>query len=758
MNPIDSAKINFCDIDLKLNQLTDSRFHIDETIKNNNLLKDVKALSKQDNSDFYEFCKEYKDVFYFLLNNSYLKLQSYLWGREFKEFQTKYLHLEQGLFAYHERKSHTLRYLFGSQSLKNDRTKIKPHFYLRNFFTSNGVTYEEDFKSFLPIMEIFYLARKNIPVSQLDFIKILQNENIYSFKRTNFEKEFDIIYASSGEMDNCILCWFLLMQDNISRDHLINLMPDNIDKKESSNFLFNESVKLKFYWEEFHEWYYAKDKKDDDYDIFKQYYPYQNVILYLKDWLLIFGFIKSAKSIFLTERGRTLVEWMEIYLLSLQRIENKFQSEIRDNNYYKLLQLFDGKEKDYWLLFDKTKMRMNNLNLYEKLITMYIKSVSEARKTDFQDEELNAQILCALLSILANWEESGVDKENRVKSFQRRCRFNLLGHFTYRAGKKVGGKIANCNLGWLVFPVLREGSEIVGHFLGSIKDSDSEGNSFFDNKDNSKEFEQLISYNKAIINILAKVENREIYYKELKQAAEWYTLFRLLRHSHMQSLGAIRVSAKYIQDDNLRSTLNEIGRTLTDYLDILNHFYELPSYLDDVEKLKEKSIVELINNETQKISMILPYRKLALKYFQKWGDDKEYQSVLKKHNESGVFTKLNKEGIDDKMRINVGAVKLVIKECLVNALENMDKINNPLIELELEEIEEAQLKLQVRNSFPLDGVDYSEEFGDGRTIIHGICNAINWNYIEEKIKNSSNQIIAINSVLTMSKKWKNSIY
>lgn len=419
-----------------------------------------------------------------LINNPYFKLYEYLQtSPDFKEIQTKTLKLHMGLFAYADREIEKLRYLYGPCTREEDKGKSKPHFFLRAYSNNDERQFEDEPSyHFTKLMDTFYYGRTSEHWKDLNFIKFLadnadnSDNEVYS-RRTEFEHKNGIIYAPSGEMDACILCWLLLSLANDVRTQLLKEI-------EKETFEIKFDIDLSSIRPRDDTRWYAVDRKT------------------LLEWLRVLGLLEqpNGTALQVTELGKHMVAWLDTYLKTLKGED---------------VSVLGNEDKDFFEI----------IGTVSGLETRWLKGLDEIIKS-FREEENEQKKFLAAVKLLLSWNEGeGLKPKEQLMQFQSRCRFNLYGHLMLRAADRGLGTHETSARAWIVFPVLADVDSAkddskklvnVGFFLGTFKDSADNGESYFANYENYKtELIDIISKTKIIMNALASVENREIYYKEI---------------------------------------------------------------------------------------------------------------------------------------------------------------------------------------------------------------------------------------------------
>ena len=194
------------------------------------------------------YYKQEENLLKFLLfENPYHRLYLYLQNDEtFLSVQIQILKLHMGLFAYVDAWDRNLCYLYGPFDLPEDKKpeKAKPHFYLKTFYCKeasttpgNYIFVPEPTWSFEAQSRAFYYLRSRTSFDELDFVRILHAEKGTSHyeRRTKFEHDLDIIYAPSGEMDACILCYIFLLSHKDDDYEKFKKIFEEFDMNESEN-------------------------------------------------------------------------------------------------------------------------------------------------------------------------------------------------------------------------------------------------------------------------------------------------------------------------------------------------------------------------------------------------------------------------------------------------------------------------------------------------------------------------------------------
>jgi len=663
---------------------------------------------------------------FLLYENPYRKLHMYLQGVDFSddiviepnknesflEIQKNVLMLQMGLFAYADASSSILRYLYGPQNLPEDRKKSLPHFYIKPFYCEEKKECPGDYEfkaldvnSFWEHSRTFYYGRRETNYIGLDFVQILQSTKGCTNwdRRTKFEHDLNIIYASSGEMDACILSWLFLCVDKNKANTLESALSTN-----SNTNTINDLEKILF------------QIKLDAHAVEGYHSPSDEELKKLKPWgsdqkpenlfywlhrLRLIKEKSGPQMINITERGHRLIRWLNLYLRSLKgeklnilgkpeptfyrlikgvskisvadieedkwhEFMNELQTQGKRNEKSPLSGLYilfeerlqtqileflksetrkPADELKYKIIEELNRILENNIDIFEKyievfkfsdntsillkqifepycrsrlfleakypkyfkemsksspdfpswldgidknIITLFINRVNNKKQCDIND-------LLQVVHIFLKWRESHDDD----KKFTGRCRFNLLGHLTLRASWENPQIIETASRAWIVFPVNFDYIETnskrsltsVGFFLGTFKDSTSDGQGSLENFHKKKVASHLIeqiSRIQQVTHILATVENREIYMKEI------YNIHMqdAIEKQHKWTIHEIRNSILKIKEYVLKFTEEDFERNSHDiymaYDVFKKNYAEFEMILQWVDKLMKSEVCE----------------------------------------------------------------------------------------------------------------------------------------------------------------------
>ncbi len=427
---------------------------------------------------------------FFLHKNPYHRLHCHLHDDGHFIRLQKSLGLHMGLFALVDPSDeNNLRYLYGRQNKSGDKDKIPPHFYLPSLKVSlDGSTPKfviESPREFDKQSVALYSAQSRGSWRNLTFVSILNSDfdGLATARRTEFEKDHGVIYAPSGEVDSCVLCWLLLHLDKDLRIKLDAVLAGK--GADPGNFPFEIKQEETGLSEETDIWRRDEEKP-------------------LVEWLYVLGLTKNGKKrpskdcYRPTERGREMVKWLGLYLQSkpgavyfLGEKENKFHCIIGENR------------DDIWLFKTPRKLQDEFLSAATR-------------------DPGSAAALIAAVRLLLNWTEPAKDPQGAPAIFQSRCRMTLYGHLVLRANPGSTEKPEQTARGWLVFPVCTDASpkgsrypyEYVGFFLGTIRDNDA-WSSEPGEHGRAEVLDARIAHIRDIITPLASVEIREIYFREM---------------------------------------------------------------------------------------------------------------------------------------------------------------------------------------------------------------------------------------------------
>jgi len=471
------------------------------------LNKEIQNAKKEDNNNIILDNSEFD--FLNSSNNIYYKLYQYVNTDEFKSFLISDLQIQMGLFAYvnpiHRRK--VLRYLYGKQNYKTDSYRSqKPHFYLPNLYLNKDKKLKEK-ANYKDIMTFFYEIRnKEEEANNIDFVKIF-NESKYNKKRTEFEKNLNIIYAPSGEMEFFSLALLLIAV--------------GVKKIETKN----KDNKYKLKWKK------ALSLEDGKY----VKYPLENKTLTIDDWLKELSLVNKEGK--LTERAIRMISWVQIY----------FNSIINKKDYFKIFQLTDNEK---WLYNKSDKKEM------EKFIKI--------KKINFSTNQINF-----IIKIIYKYYKD-TEKKIAASDLNKRSRFNILSHFNLRHTRGNAYDTEPYSRAWVVYPVLYDNNnnenKAVGFFLGTFIDkiniTGEEKGIFellYDNNVNEiyNKIKKIFLKQQLFVETLAKVENSEIYFKgiveeEYKNATLITVITQIFSRNYSHHIGSHVSENTYLDKINKR--------------------------------------------------------------------------------------------------------------------------------------------------------------------------------------------------------------
>ncbi|KAA3625867.1 MAG: hypothetical protein DWQ02_20900 [Bacteroidetes bacterium] len=511
---------------------------------------------------------------FLIYNNAYLQLYHFLHKKEFRHFQQEELKLYFGLFSYEDDATKQYRYLVSSQDHPLDEGKEPPHFFLSAFHYDDqlergkGGFKLEKSETLGKIMDAFYYYQKKQPSQNINygrlFSKKIKDLERYKKKRTQFERDNDLLYVPSGELDTCILCFFLMIQDDLNRRKMLEISYSQSSIQEKCEQF--KSLRLKLDWDLIHDAYIPNKPS-------RPYFPYTRRHVSILEWMVNLGLVKPEKGdegFRFTERGRRMIKWFAGYLKVIR------QKAYNDDIYYLLSRMDEDSETDVWLNPTSESFRhalAGHYNLkiqdFNNRLDNFLSLFENNKDLNSWDSVYSSKVFCEMIAILSAWDEKTLNVDKRLILFQRRCRFDLVGHFMLRGiDRSYVRQPATASIAWIVFPILRDSKmdllkeknslqnkEVVGFFHGAIKDSDEKGEGFFEQLGEEytrNKFLRLINDNKTIINTLARVENREIYYNGIKREAEQFLINnqkeRMFAHANKYLYGSISSDAGLIEE------------------------------------------------------------------------------------------------------------------------------------------------------------------------------------------------------------------
>lgn len=481
-----------------------------------------RKLVEREDSDYYS-------VFRFLQSED----------SEFAELQRD-LGLHMGLFAYWDIASNSIRYLYGpgdyqdSAARIDDDRKPAPHFLIKAFYESQTPLgapgwHTEPPWHFARMAEAFYFSRKREGEAgharEIAFVRILGDES--GANRTEWERQLDVIYAPSGEIDACILYWLFRSLSSDDRAHLERWCRGLLEPGESGaeypayRFEFNledEAVERR----RLRAKQGASEGGAEEWVIERHYWG-QGRSRTAEQWLEALGLIwlggRHEEFRIVTPRGRALVEWLETYLGAGQP-----PRPVRK-----------GPAGDEWLLEEDERQRPQRGSFLRAVERRA--GASLPRSAGLRHGRPDAEFLALIAAV----QLLGGGPAEDAKTFGRRCRMNLHSHLILRSGTRYRGVIANLPRAWIVFPVLRVASahlvessgymtgvsgekvggastrnQAVGFFLGTMRDLDDAGalNPMFTESGQDLLLRRIASI-RALIQPLAEIENREIFFYDI---------------------------------------------------------------------------------------------------------------------------------------------------------------------------------------------------------------------------------------------------
>lgn len=228
----------------------------------------------------------------------------------------------------------------------------------------------------------------------------------------------------------------------------------------------------------------------------------------------------------------------------------------------------------------------------KKIVKHFLKQTTSKNQSDIID-------LLRIAHIFLKWRGSNGDDV----TFKERCRFNLLGHLTLRAGWESQKRIETASRAWIVFPVHFDHVEIenrkvltsVGFFLGTFKDSTDKGEGYFEkfhDKEIGAELKKIVSRIQQVIGILATVENREIYMKEIynvhiQNAIEKQHKWTI--HEIRNSISTIKNYTLEFDEEDFEKNRHQVYRK---YVELKGNYAEFEKVLHWVNKLMNSEVCE----------------------------------------------------------------------------------------------------------------------------------------------------------------------
>lgn len=477
--------------------------------------------------------------------NEFLEVFKYLQNerQNFVSIQ-QMLGLHMGLFAYLDIESDSIRYLYGpgdySDDLIDDTKKTQPHFVIKAFYEyrrslGGDVWLEEPIWHFARMSESFYYSRRREgqrgQVWKVGFVRILDAE--HSEQLSDWERRLGVIYAPSGEIDACILCWLFLHLDEETCDRLLgwcsSIVEGNVTEDDSLRFEFRltESVVTR-----------TRTRKGSgglpaghsDF-VTESYYWGQGRSRTLVDWLESLGLLASpaagARLRVVTPKGRAMVEWLA-----------EFVRGNRDGD--GPVQRLGG---EVWLMSSRLEAeRRQFLDLAARAYPSMGADGGVPALLAGVGNELEFRALAAGVKLLMMWQPpitpTPTDAHLPTPSapasqFAAACRMSVHAHLVLRAGTRYRGMVENLPRAWLVFPVLHipasklelsqdmtaesaPGLKPVGFFLGTMRDLDEDGRTNPRLREQGQDtLAHQIAAIRALIQPLAEIENRETFFLDI---------------------------------------------------------------------------------------------------------------------------------------------------------------------------------------------------------------------------------------------------
>jgi archaellum component FlaC len=252
-----------------------------------------------------------------------------------------------------------------------------------------------------------------------------------------------------------------------------------------------------------------------------------------------------------------------------------------------------------------------------------------------QHEIRLAQFLHAV-HLFIKWNQW--DNDN---NFKKRCRFNLLGHLTLRAGRHRQEHIETASRAWIVFPVhydytdYQENSVVtsVGFFLGTFKDSTDNGYGCFEHFNKlGPELTERIFKIRQIMDLLAQVENREIYIRDI-----------------------YNIQIQEAMENQHKWTIHEISNEIPSIIGDINNF-KIENIKDKSAKMKDA--IEVLEKDYKELELVFNWVKglmngMKIKNDEQWvghEDLKEsfeanFLKFIKTKDIASFFKKKDKKGV-----------------------------------------------------------------------------------------------------------------
>ncbi|MFY9620500.1 MAG: hypothetical protein WAQ99_11880 [Pyrinomonadaceae bacterium] len=472
-----------------------------------------------------------------------------------RDFLIKDLQLLFGMYCFiHPKASDDEKaspyYLLGALT----ESDLKPSFTFPIFVNTRNIRNSREFHKLPDEWLAFYLHVNTITRANLifkdDFVKFFGDQD---FRRNDdLEKENNIFYASSGEIDHTILQWLFcalgseLNLEEPFRIPINKLFPDQdtvakcLNSTHGNQSAAQHAPVIDKIISRFEGQLFLKCRPSNP--VNEENAEARDPAWKIHQWLQCFGLLNDTGRAVPTERLLAAIEFFYFHLKSWE--EKKIGKNTRA--YFRLRKDPGTEDSETKYYADRLNSKYPNctkavrrfIKLCELNLPVRSRNYGEIRDKVKGDETVRDELkdtLSAYLKVLQEYERAY--RRPTVK-FADYGRFNVLSHFFQRNVLPIYNpklKEQTCR-GFVIIPIFSNphksttGIEDVGYFLGLIKDSDAKGRCYFnwrthsDNETQSQigDFfynEYLFHLQNFIYNLGFK-EVKQIYYKGIEETAK----------------------------------------------------------------------------------------------------------------------------------------------------------------------------------------------------------------------------------------------
>lgn len=179
----------------------------------------------------------------------------------------------------------------------------------------------------------------------------------------------------------------------------------------------------------------------------------------------------------------------------------------------------------------------------------------------------------------------------------------------------------------------------------------------------------------------------------------WKNNFTKLSHSQNQYFEAMReyVSSNLIHDEQKKVILH-FNELLQGFLEVAKNFDDLPKYVSSKEKIETLELFSEIRDSVDTIKLLFANTEILKASFKLLSDGEQY---LKNFKNDTLLTGNYTETSVINFSANKAMFKLLVKDLLVNAIENCDE-SDPVIEITIKQVNNFALLRICNNNAPTE--------------------------------------------------------